>query len=409
MSYSSARNGGRSGTSTNNSNQYQYGSSRGMAAQHDDAGNMIDDSVVVEFIAVIQKLPAEHWREKTEALADLVSKIPDEDHDDHGITRWYKSPPTLRRLSYPLSTLLLDQRSSVVKHVTQHIALLVRKTDSLDKLANEDNGKSNKKRRTADYCKYLMKDLLPTILSLHAQTVNIIRGSTTNMMTEIIPLCRFKSGLPVLLERLRKDKSREVREACVRYLKIIIQSWHHTVDNGKGNAYLTRDVCMHIGNAVGRALMDPSQLVRLEARMTFEIFREIYPKLWHEIVYKKQDGIFSKDLRLQKTLINAAVRADAEKSLGNENASNATPFEFDDGSSVGSIQSRFSAGSRISIYSRQSRGSVYSGYNRPTGTSSVQGRAGPNGRKIDTTRHMARCVNFSSIGTRPSWSQWKKN
>lgn len=275
-----------------------------------------------------------------------------------------------------MSELLLDARSTVAKHTCQHLAFLVRRIKALNPV-------------NSDTCKYLLKDLLPTVLALHAQTAKVIRGYAAEMMTIIIPLCRFKSGLPVMLERLRKDKSRDVREACVKYLRLVVRHWAKDVESPsssgetedsaiskpQGQDYLTPSICLHIGNGLARALMDPSQPVRMEARNAFEIFRYKYPDIWNQIV-QKRDGILSKDKRLKKSIINAAMKADAE---GRSDISNNYYPTYDEGEDY-DVNSIHSNGSRTSWHSRDSFASKASGLN-----SSKSRRSGSRQRQRSTT------------------------
>lgn len=268
---------------------------------HDEHGNMIDHAPIDTFITTLDNLHKDEWRARTMAFEALVETLPkpgaDPDYSPNsGIMPWYKSYTALRKLSEPISSLLLNARSTVVKHTTQHLVMLVTSV--------KENNPPN-----SDMCKYLLKDLVPTILAMHGQTVKIIRNYALDAMTTIIPLCRYKSGLPVLLERLRKDRSRDVREACVIFLRLIVQHWSGDPSNTEEKQeYLTKNICNHIGNGLARALMDPSQNVRAEARLSFEKFRLRYPKLWEDIV-QKPDGILSKDLRMKKSLLAAAAKA----------------------------------------------------------------------------------------------------
>jgi len=337
---------------------------------------MIDDEAISTFTKALEGLPKDEWRARTIAFEALIEALPGSGlsgtnnsngsnnnsglapnvYINSGIIPWYKSFTALRRLCNPISSLLLNARSTVVKHTSHHLAFLMQRVKDL----NPPN---------ADTAKYLMKDLLPTVLALHAQTSKVIRGYAIEMMTIIIPLCRFKSGLPVLLERLRKDKSRDVREGCVNYLKLIVRYWAanpyrnvqlnlaedndiSTLSASEKSAedqkyeYLTSNICKHIGNGLARAMMDPAQSVRLEARNAFELFRHRYPELWNQIVQKK-NGILSSDPRLKKSVMNAAVKADAEGRGPGTNVDNYYPQyeegEDYDAKTLGSAGSRGSA------------------------------------------------------------------
>jgi len=332
---------------------------------HDENGNMIDHEPIDSFISDLDSIPSDEWRARTLAFESFVGTLPQRPMSNvtSGITPWYRSATALRRLHIPISSLLLDARSTVAKHTCQHLAFLVQRTTAFSP-------------PNSDVCKYLLKDLLPSILGLHAQTVKVIKTYAVDMMSMIIPSCRFKSGLPILLERLRKDKSRDVREGCVRYLHLILRHWTkeppiaQAVDvmneepKKKKEDYLTKSICVHIGNGMARALMDSSQSVRTEARTTFEAFRFKYPSLWNQIV-QKQDGILSKDARLKKNILNAAIKADAQLARGETDDYQSNSFEDEyDGNSIVSERSKDSLNSWNSLGSFASKTSMKSGYNK---------------------------------------------
>ena len=321
----------------------------------------VDDKPVVDFIDAISALSAESWQARSLALEKLVNHVPASDTEEggdstsrssscgynppDGMVPFYLSPTTLRRLASPIGNLLTDPRSSVVKHACHHLTLLVERTGAAPSTSSSSATPATSGFRP-DRARHLLRDLLPTILTLHAQTVNVIRGYATTMMLTIIPLCRFKSGLPTLLDALRKNKSRDVREACARYLRAVLEAWSGTTAQnsvGERTAYLTRDVVTHIGNDLAKALMDPSQCVRMEARTGFETFRTYYPEVWRNIVHR-DGGPLSKDFRLKKSIINAAVRDDAERAVGE--GPNATGggagYAFGDNDDDRSVDSSFS-------------------------------------------------------------------
>jgi hypothetical protein len=291
----------------------------------DDLNNIVDDEELRRFKAIIEESPVDEWKTRTSAFELLVTSIPEvKQKFQTAVPKWYQSAQALARLSTPLSSLILDARSTVVKHTCHHIQLLVQR-------CNIQNPPFS------DVCRYLLRDLLPSVINLSAQTVNVIRNYAVDMMCKLIPICRFKSGLPTLLDRLRFDKSRDVREACIRYLKLVLQHWcgtnASTMDNDINlQPYLSTENCTHIGKALAYALSDPSQTVRMEARQSFEIFRDWYPDIWSDIIHDP-DGVFGKDMKLKKTILDSASRIDAEKSIGHS-------VFGDDNSTVGSFESR---------------------------------------------------------------------
>ena len=312
---------------------------------HDEHGNMIDHAPIDAFIKTLDSIHKDEWRARTLAFEALIETLPGSGSaptysTSSGIMPWYKSYTALRKLSDPISSLLLNARSTVVKHATQHLAFLVQSV----KDANPPH---------SDMCKYLLKDLVPAVLTMHAQTVKLIKGYALEVMGIMIPLCRFKSGLPVLLERLRKDRSRDVREACVVYLRMIVKHWSGDDDIASDQVYLTNNICTHIGNGLARALMDPAQNVRTEARNAFELYRHKYPDLWNEIV-QKPGGILSKDSRLKKSIMAVAIKADKE-------GANIEDFypSYEEGEDY-DTRTLGSAGSRNSINSWKSNSSFMS-------------------------------------------------
>jgi len=338
---------------------------------------MIDDGAIDTFIFALEALEKDEWRAQTLAFETLVESLPKPGHPEkhaNGIMPWYKSYTALRRLAKPISSVLLNPRSTVVKHCTQHCAFLVQRVRDLNP-------------PKADLCKYLLKDLLATVLHMHAQTVKVIRNYAIDMMTIIIPLCRFKSGLPVLLEKLRKDKSSEVREGCVKYLNMIVKYWSRNGDESESpeeHPYLTSNICSHIGNGLARAMMDPAQSVRSEARNAFEKFRRHYPELWNEIV-QKPDGIFYKDQKLKKSIISVAMKNDAEGRSVDEVPSYEDGEDYD-ARTLGSVGSRGSLNSWNSTNSFISKGSSKPGYRASArSNSNTRPRAGTRAAPKRTT------------------------
>ena len=261
------------------------------------------------------------------------------------IIPWYRSSKSVRRLAAPLKTLLLDARSAVVKEAAELIGVLLSvklqchpsfltveeddninddnsdtKNDSdkeIDDIFNNatttPNKQSNKQAPPPPpfVGRLLFKDLLPSILQLSGQTVKVIRTYGVNMTLTIIPHCRVKSALVILLERMKSDKNRNVREDCARYLRCVLETWPIETDNkinSRAEEQLSYDAAQQIGMGLGRALTDPAQPVRTETKRGFQIIFQRFRPVWNDVM---KSGII-RDVRLRKNLLEAASRSESE-------------------------------------------------------------------------------------------------
>lgn len=246
----------------------------------------ITEGPIAEFVAVIEDTPAEMWQKRCASLRKLLDAIPEGSTYSEG-NSWYNSPPILRHLAVPVGQLLKDPRSTVVKRTCESLTRLFMKcqTDA----------------------RYLFRDIMPTILSVHAQTVQVIRTAVQNMVMESIPEVPCKMVMPMWMERLKVDKSRTVRDACALYLGQALQCWTE-------EGYLTEEIWMQVGSSLIRTLRDPSPNVRSQAKAALERMRGDHPDYWENLV-NNPDGAASKDAKLQRWLksLGQGVSPDAEE------------------------------------------------------------------------------------------------
>ena len=233
----------------------------------------IPEGPVREFTAIIEELPVDAWQQRSAALQNLIKGIPEGSAYNQSVA-WYNSPAILRHLSLPVSELLKDPRSTVVK----------RTCISLMQLFN----------RTQSDARYLFRDLMPTILSVHAQTVQVIRQAVQNMIMEAIPEVPCKMVMPLWMERLKVDKSRTVRDACALYLGQALKTWTE-------EGYLTEEIWLQVGCTLVRSLRDPSPNVRNHAKVALENMRICQPVYWETLI-NDPDGPATKDIKLQRWL-----------------------------------------------------------------------------------------------------------
>ena len=416
----------------------------------------VDESDLQSFIATLSQLPADQWQKRITVLKDLVDSIPDysttpllsddEKQQQQGsnsnsnsnnsrvaIIAWYRSSKSVRRLAMPLKTLLLDARSAVVKVATELIGtLLMVKLQPHPSLTMAENGTGgarsdavgeketiqsnggletingglNAPNKLHEYGhklppppafvgRLLLKDLLPSILDMSKQTVKTIRTYGVSMMNDILPHCRVKSTIVILLERMKTHANRTVREDCARYLRCVLETWPWDstgscdnisnttnevggiiVNNSRKEERLSLDLTRQIGLGLGRTLSDSAKPVREEAKRGFNVLFARFRPVWDEAM---ASGVV-RDVRLRKKLLDAASRCTDN---GNTNATtkkdgNNKSNLFDDMASLGEMSlnsavSGMSYRSTMSNRSYASRGMVASGSNHHHGVPSMIG------------------------------------
>jgi hypothetical protein len=233
----------------------------------------IPEGPIQDFSTVIENTPADEWQKRVSALESLVQLIPvGSEYTKH--SSWYNSPAILRHLANPLSELLRDARSTVVKRACEAASELFAKCQ-VD-------------------ARYLLKDIMPHILAVHAQTVQVIRTYVQTMVMNTLAVCPCKMAMPIWLDRLKSDKSRTVREACALYLGIALQEW--STEPG----YLTAQIWDQVGTSLVKALRDPAPAVRSNAKRSMEtlcvINRDVFDKFL-------ENADLTRDTRIRKLLL----------------------------------------------------------------------------------------------------------
>ena len=130
----------------------------------------IPDGPIRDFTTIIENTVSEEWQKRTSALQALVSTIPpsytrNNNSIDNHHNAWYSSPATLRHIAIPLSELIKDARSTVVKRTCESL-------EALFFMCRSD-------------ARYLLKDLMPSVCQVHALTVQVIRNYVQTMVLNL--------------------------------------------------------------------------------------------------------------------------------------------------------------------------------------------------------------------------------
>lgn len=264
----------------------------------------LEEGPIKELSYIIDETRAEQWQKRCAALVDLVSQIPGGAEYSRR-EAWYNSPPTLRHLHQPIGELLKDARSTVVKRTCEQLSIIF--------------------ARCQVDARFLFKDLMPVVLNVHAQTVQVIRNQVQAMILDAIAVCPCKMAMPIWLERLKVDKSRTVREACVLYLGMALKHWTSDENSEIAAGYLTEDNWVQIGIAFIKTLRDPSPAVRAYAKSGIATIRDAHPDLWEDLI-RDPNGPAGKDAKLQKWLIKVSENGEEFNATSNEELSVASRY-----------------------------------------------------------------------------------
>lgn len=250
----------------------------------------VSEGPIGEFKAVIEDTVAANWQKRASAFQRLIDELPEDMYVEESGTKWFNNPATLRHLAISVSELLKDPRSTVVKRTCVGLTTLF--------------------ARCKGDARYLFKDLMPTVLSVHAQTVQVIRQAVENMILESIPVVPCKMAMPLWMERLRIDRSRTVRDACALYLGHSLQHWTE-------EGYLTDEIWFQVGRTLLGSVRDPSANVRTYSKQVLEKIKRSHPQVFDQLL-NDPDGPAGKDVKLNrwlKALGSAVTTADAAEDL----------------------------------------------------------------------------------------------
>ena len=133
-------------------------------------------------------------------------------------------------------------------------------------------------------------DIFPTILEQLNNGNKVIFGHVDDAMRQVLPNTQMKKVISMLCKQAMTSKSVQLREFCIDYIVIILQSWNRQ--------FMNKDTDTLQG-CIQKVLLDASSQARMLARMAFLEFEKLWPD-------KGEDLLNRLDGRTQKFLAAAA-------------------------------------------------------------------------------------------------------
>jgi len=195
-------------------------------------------------------------------------------------------PNYLRNLAFPFRDLLADLRALVVKASCYSLAALF--------------------KMLGDRACLLFKDICPSVISLHGQTVKVMHGYAENAMMTMVKYTKCRPIIINFVKEARQNKNKDVRCICVLYLKQLLTHWPAN--------FVAKDKNLEIliGKQFLKSLRDPAQQVRIEARKAYiDVYREKFPDEFMKLL-NDTEGPLAREPRLKKSLL---AQVEKEKKL----------------------------------------------------------------------------------------------
>ncbi|CAN6252821.1 unnamed protein product [Urochloa humidicola] len=159
-------------------------------------------------------------------------------------------PTLLKQLVTPLTTQLLDRRSSVVKQACHLLNFL-------------------SKELLRDFEPYA-ELLIPVLLKNVVITIFVIAESADNCIKEMLRNCKVARILPRIIEFAKNDRSTVLRARCCEYAILMLEYWVDTPEIQR-SADLYEDL-------IKCCIADATSVVRSSARACYRMFSRIWPE-----------------------------------------------------------------------------------------------------------------------------------
>ncbi|KAJ8510755.1 hypothetical protein OPV22_001189 [Ensete ventricosum] len=172
-----------------------------------------------------------------------------------GATDYPSFPALLKQLVAPLSTQLLDRRSSIVKQACHLLNLL-------------------SKELLGDF-EACAEILIPVLLKLVVITVLVIAESADNCIKTMLRNCKVARVLPRIADAAKNDKSAVLRARCCEYALLILEYWADAPEIHR-SADLYEDL-------IKCCVADAMSEVRSTARTCYRMFTKTWPDRYRRL------------------------------------------------------------------------------------------------------------------------------
>ena len=196
------------------------------------------DARIEQLCSVIVKKAAENWDERNRAMNEMTAYIHGLSQEPSERKEEVFNTATLKLMVEPIKSFLADPRSQQVRDVCFFLSQL--------------------SETAHDLMAFLLRDVFAFILDGIKNTNKLMASFVNDCIVIIIKNVTYKGSITLLLNEIRTNKAKFVREKCMEYISLILGGWEL---NDK-----SVDLCVE---AVKIGLQDASVVAREAAKVAY--------------------------------------------------------------------------------------------------------------------------------------------
>ncbi len=196
---------------------------------------------------VILRTDSEEWDKRNKAMLNLTAIIAKYETATYQVIVDQFTTGVFRLLKDPVKSMISDLRSQQVRDTCLFLMKLA--------------------EITKDLMKYLLREIFQTVLDGIKVPNKVMSGFVDNCIIHIIKHTTFKSGLPILINELKENKAKFVRERCLDYINDILLTWD--VSEKEADSLV---------DSIKNGLEDASVKAREISRLVYLNLFQVFPK-----------------------------------------------------------------------------------------------------------------------------------
>lgn len=206
----------------------------------------VPDPKIEQLCSVIVKKSSDNWDERNRAMNEMTAYVRSMNDGPAKRAEERFNTNTLKLLVEPIKSFLTDPRSQQVRDVCLFLSQLA--------------------ETLHDHMAFLLRDTFAFVLDGLKVTNKVMASFVHDCIIVLIKNVTYKGSISLLLQEIRSNKAKYVREKCMEYISLILGGWELSDKSV--------DLC---SEAVKIGLQDASVIAREAAKVAYLNLLEHWP------------------------------------------------------------------------------------------------------------------------------------